>query len=134
MDVTFTIPTVTILCVRDPDSSNNHTVSAEGVNVVVIECDFGSGMNSRSPRNEEEAEYAVELAVRLRHDVASLPQDDPVRKEAQGIADELLDDASEYIPVDDDVAYDDGKTLVAGALFDAETGEEIDDGEEDDPE
>ncbi len=80
-------------------------------------------MNSSSPRNEEEAEYAVELAISIRGEVASLPQDDKVRKAVENIANLLIDDASEYIPVDDDVAYNDGKTLVAGVLYDA-SGEE----------
>lgn len=123
--------TVAILCVRHPDASNEFTVSApEGVDVLVISADYGSGFDGQ-PRSEDEAEYAVEMAQSLTDEAAGLPDGDKVKEAVAGITAELWEDASHYLSKarlaeleEDPDAPDDGKVLVAGILYDAETGEE----------
>ena len=115
---------VTVFCVRDPDASNEYDYDApEGIEVRFITLDRG-GVFDGSPRNEWEARDAVEMANDLREGVAHLPAENALRQRVMGIAEELRDEASEYL--DDDEVYDDGKTLIAGVLYDNETGEEAD--------
>lgn len=173
------VETVAVLCTRHPDASNEYTISnPEGVPLVVIDVDYGSGFDGQ-PGDEDEAEYAIEMALNITKDASVLPDGDPVKVAVAGIADDLRDDARRYLtkarireleedfdapaeemgeddfhdltlcpdcdadlsmggkhetdcPLaarfahleEDPDAPDDGKVLVAGILYNAETGEE----------
>lgn len=87
--------TVTILVVRDPDAANDYTVSApDGIEVKFVEADLGSGFDSY-PHNDDEADYAIELADSLDTETQHLPEDDPVRVAAMELALQLRNDAEE---------------------------------------
>lgn len=86
---------VAVLVVRHPDAENNITVDApEGVRVVTISVDYGSGYDGQ-PRDEDEADYADEQADDLVEQASQLPEGNPIRAQVEAIVRELRSDARE---------------------------------------
>lgn len=109
---------VVVVVVRHPDSANQIAAwTPDGRPVTIVDADLGSSFDGR-PTDADEADTAREIAARLREGVAGLPACE-ARELARSWADTLEADAAEWPPEPDD-----GLTLVAGVLYDTETGEE----------
>lgn len=88
---------VAVWVYRHPDSSNEIVVSApEGFEVLVVSQDDGSSYDGH-PRDKEEAEIALENVNARRDEVASLPQDDPVRSAAEEWAEGMTEYIARYL-------------------------------------
>lgn len=88
--------TAYVFAFRHPDDA---TIFYTDGDVKIIEADYGSGFDCR-PRNEDEAEYAREMADSIEEQIKDVPEGE-VRKQALAVVAELREMADEVDPKED---------------------------------